>query len=125
VTPRGPRAPNSAREAWQRLRRVVGESDVYQSAVAQFALKLREGRYHFDPPGDLVGLLQTILLRGEEGSARGLGDGEDCRVFQAACHGNGVALKTDVLNPSDAGSCRLPHSGAGRSRTRNTTVAPA
>lgn len=44
----------------QRLRRVVGESDVYQSVVAQFALKLREGRYHFDAAGDLVGLLKTM-----------------------------------------------------------------
>lgn len=44
----------------QRLRRVIGESDVYQSVVAQFALKLREGQYHFDAPGDLVGLLKTM-----------------------------------------------------------------
>jgi len=44
----------------QRLRRVVGESDVYQSVIAQFALKLREGQYHFDAPGDLVGLLKTM-----------------------------------------------------------------
>jgi DNA-directed RNA polymerase specialized sigma24 family protein len=44
----------------QRLRRVVGESDVFQSVIAKFSLKLREGRYHFDTPGDLVGLLKTM-----------------------------------------------------------------
>lgn len=44
----------------QRLRRVVGESDVFQSVIAQFALKLREGQYHFDTPSDLVGLLKTM-----------------------------------------------------------------
>jgi hypothetical protein len=44
----------------QRLRRVVGESDVFQSVVAQFVGKLREGQYHFDAPSDLVGLLKTL-----------------------------------------------------------------
>ena len=44
----------------QRLRRVVGESDVFQSVIAQFALKLREGNYHFDTPNDLVGLLKKM-----------------------------------------------------------------
>jgi DNA-directed RNA polymerase specialized sigma24 family protein len=44
----------------QRLRRVVGESDVFQSVIAQFALKLRDGQYHFDTPSDLVGLLKTM-----------------------------------------------------------------
>ena len=44
----------------QRLRRVVGESDVYQSVIARFALKLREGQYHFDTPSDLVNLLKTM-----------------------------------------------------------------
>ena len=44
----------------QRRRRVVGESDVFQSVIARFALKLREGRYHFDTPSDLVGLLKTM-----------------------------------------------------------------
>jgi RNA polymerase sigma factor (sigma-70 family) len=44
----------------QRLRRVVGESDVFQSVIAQFALKLREGQYQFDTPSDLVGLLKTM-----------------------------------------------------------------
>ncbi len=44
----------------QRLRRVVGESDVFQSVIAGFALKLREGKYHFDTPSDLVGLLKTM-----------------------------------------------------------------
>ncbi|MBW3598963.1 MAG: hypothetical protein KY475_17035 [Planctomycetes bacterium] len=44
----------------QRLRRVVGESDVFQSVIARFALKLREGQYHFDTPSDLVGLLKTM-----------------------------------------------------------------
>lgn len=44
----------------QRLRRVVGESDVYQSVIAQFAFKLREGQYQFGTPSDLVGLLKTM-----------------------------------------------------------------
>lgn len=44
----------------QRLRRVVGESDVFQSVIVRFALKLREGQYHFDTPSDLVGLLKTM-----------------------------------------------------------------
>jgi hypothetical protein len=44
----------------QRLRRVVGESDVFQSVMTQFALKLREGQYNFDTPSELVGLLKTI-----------------------------------------------------------------
>jgi len=44
----------------QRLRRVVGESDVFQSVIAQFAFKLREGRYQFETPSDLVGLLKTM-----------------------------------------------------------------
>jgi hypothetical protein len=44
----------------QRLRRVVGESDVFQSVIARFAVKLREGEYHFDSPSDLVGLLKTM-----------------------------------------------------------------
>ena len=44
----------------QRLRRVVGESDVFQSVIAQFAFKLREGQYHFETPSDLVGLLKTM-----------------------------------------------------------------
>jgi RNA polymerase sigma factor (sigma-70 family) len=44
----------------QRLRRVVGESDVFQSVIVRFALKLREGKYHFDTPSDLVGLLKTM-----------------------------------------------------------------
>jgi len=44
----------------QRLRRVVGESDVFQSVIARFTLKLREGQYHFDTPSDLVGLLKTM-----------------------------------------------------------------
>lgn len=44
----------------QRLRRVVGESDVFQSVIARFAIKLREGQYHFDSPSDLVGLLKTM-----------------------------------------------------------------
>jgi len=44
----------------QRLRRVVGESDVYQSVIAQFAFKLREGQYQFATPSDLVGLLKTM-----------------------------------------------------------------
>jgi hypothetical protein len=29
---------------------------VFQSVVAKFAIKLREGQYHFDTPSDLVGL---------------------------------------------------------------------
>lgn len=44
----------------QRLRRVVGESDVFQSVIARFAIKLREGRYHFGSPSDLIGLLKTM-----------------------------------------------------------------
>lgn len=44
----------------QRLRRVVGESDVFQSVIAHFALKLREGQYHLETPSDLVGLLKTM-----------------------------------------------------------------
>lgn len=44
----------------QRLRRVVGESDVFQSVIARFAFKLREGQYHFDTPNDLIGLLKTM-----------------------------------------------------------------
>jgi len=44
----------------QRLRRVVGESDVFQLVTARFALKLREGQYHFDTPSDLIGLLKTL-----------------------------------------------------------------
>jgi hypothetical protein len=44
----------------QRLRRVVGESDVFQSVIAQFALKLRAGQYYFDTPRDLVALLKTM-----------------------------------------------------------------
>jgi len=44
----------------QRLRQVVGESDVFQSVMVQFALKLREGQYHFETPGDLVALLKVM-----------------------------------------------------------------
>ncbi|MEO8495457.1 MAG: hypothetical protein ABI614_10320 [Planctomycetota bacterium] len=44
----------------QRLRAVVGESDVFQSVIAQFAFKLREGQYHFDSPSDLIGLLKVM-----------------------------------------------------------------
>ncbi len=44
----------------QRLRRIVGESDVFQSVIAQFASKLREGRFHFDTPNDLVALLKVM-----------------------------------------------------------------
>jgi hypothetical protein len=44
----------------QRLRRVVGESDVFQSVIARFAIKLREGDYQFESPSDLVGLLKMM-----------------------------------------------------------------
>lgn len=44
----------------QQLRRVVSESDVFQSVIACFALKLRDGRYEFDTPGDLIGLLKVM-----------------------------------------------------------------
>lgn len=44
----------------QRLRRVVGESDVFQSVVAQFVVRLRDGKYQFDSPSDLVGLLKAM-----------------------------------------------------------------
>lgn len=44
----------------QRLRRVVGESDVFQSVIARFAIKLREGQYHFESPSDLIGLLKMM-----------------------------------------------------------------
>lgn len=44
----------------QRLRRVVGESDVFQSVIARFAIKLREGQYRFDTPHDLIGLLKMM-----------------------------------------------------------------
>lgn len=43
-----------------RLRRVVGESDIYQSVVTRFALQLREGEFAFDQPDDLVKLLKTM-----------------------------------------------------------------
>ena len=44
----------------QQLRRVVSESDVFQSVIACFALKLRDGRYEFIKPGDLIGLLKVM-----------------------------------------------------------------
>ncbi len=44
----------------QRLRRVVGESDIFQSVILQFVIKLREGQYQFQTPSDLVGLLKTM-----------------------------------------------------------------
>nr|AKB95222.1 RNA polymerase sigma factor [uncultured bacterium] len=44
----------------RQLRRVVGESDVFQSVIAQFAFKLRDGQFHFDTPGHLVALLKTM-----------------------------------------------------------------
>ena len=44
----------------QQLRRVVSESDVFQSVIACFALKLRDGHYQFDKPSDLTGLLKAM-----------------------------------------------------------------
>ncbi len=44
----------------QQLRRVVSESDVFQSVIASFALKLRNGRFEFEKPGDLIGLLKAM-----------------------------------------------------------------
>ena len=44
----------------QQLRRVVSESDVFQSVIACFALKLRDGHYEFAKPADLIGLLKVM-----------------------------------------------------------------
>ena len=44
----------------QQLRRVVSESDVFQSVIASFALKLRNGRFEFEKPGDLISLLKAM-----------------------------------------------------------------
>lgn len=44
----------------RRLRRVVGDSDVFQSVVVKFAIGLNEGQFHFDSPKDLVSLLKVL-----------------------------------------------------------------
>ena len=44
----------------QRLRRVVGESDVFQSVATSFAMKLNAGQFQFDSPSELIGLLKVI-----------------------------------------------------------------
>jgi DNA-directed RNA polymerase specialized sigma24 family protein len=44
----------------QRLRQVVGESDVFQSVALRFVLHLRARDVQFERPEDLVGLLKTM-----------------------------------------------------------------
>lgn len=43
-----------------RLRRFIGESDVYQSVIFRFYVRLRHGDFDIGTPSDLVGLLKGI-----------------------------------------------------------------
>ena len=44
-----------------RLRRIVSDSDVCQSVLAQFFFGLWAGKYEFERPADLMGLLRTMV----------------------------------------------------------------
>lgn len=46
-----------------RLFRVVGESDLFQSAVSRFVWGLQLGKFDVDNPAELLGLLRTIAER--------------------------------------------------------------
>ena len=46
-----------------RLHRVVGDSDVFQSAVSRFIWGLRLGKFDVTSPQELLGLLRTIAER--------------------------------------------------------------
>jgi hypothetical protein len=46
-----------------RLFRVVGESDLFQSAVSRFLWGLKLGQFDLDKPEELIGLLRTIAER--------------------------------------------------------------
>lgn len=46
-----------------RLRRVVGEGDIYQSVVSRFVLDLMAGNYDLDCPQDVVRLLKVITRK--------------------------------------------------------------
>jgi hypothetical protein len=45
----------------QRLRRVVGESDIFQSVVSRFVFQLRDGDFHFESGKDVVNLLKVMV----------------------------------------------------------------
>jgi RNA polymerase sigma factor (sigma-70 family) len=76
-----------------RLRRVVSESDLCQSVIAEFIVGLYAGKYEFESPESLGGLLRTIAR---------------CRVAAAARFWR--SKKRDVRQQVDLGSqmARLP-----------------
>lgn len=45
----------------QRLKRIVGESDIYQSVVSRFVFGLRAGDFLFESAQDIVRLLKVIV----------------------------------------------------------------
>jgi RNA polymerase sigma-70 factor (ECF subfamily) len=45
------------------MRRVLDESDVCQSVMMQFFVGLWAGRFEFEGPGQLIGLLKTLVRR--------------------------------------------------------------
>lgn len=53
-----------------RLSRVVGESDLFQSAVSQFLWGLRLGKFDVGSPDEMLRLLRTIAQRRVCGAAR-------------------------------------------------------
>ena len=45
----------------QRLKRIVGESDIYQSVVSRFVFGLQDGNFEFESGKDVVNLLKVIV----------------------------------------------------------------
>lgn len=43
------------------LRRIISESDIYQSVLSRFCIDLWAGRYEFEGPADLRGLLKAMV----------------------------------------------------------------
>ncbi len=70
-----------------RLKRVVSESDIYQSVVSRFCIDLWAGRYEFDRPEAFGALLKKIVR---------------ARVSDSARHWN--AQKRDLRRNADLGS---------------------
>jgi RNA polymerase sigma factor (sigma-70 family) len=53
-----------------RLRRVIGESDVFQSVISRFLFELWAGRYEFDHPEQLAALLKKMAAARVTDAAR-------------------------------------------------------
>ncbi|QDU94030.1 RNA polymerase sigma factor [Lignipirellula cremea] len=53
-----------------RLRRVIGESDIFQSVISRFLFELWAGRYEFDGPEKLAALLKKMAVARVTDAAR-------------------------------------------------------